>query len=59
MLRQRAERKQKRKLEVAMAAVGKTMAQGKQGTEVDKRRVIRLVEALREKMKEEMAAGRL
>jgi predicted DNA-binding mobile mystery protein A len=48
--RQQAERRHKRKLEVAMAGVGKTMAQGQQGTDVDKRRIRRLVEALREKM---------
>lgn len=51
--RQQAERKQKRKLAVAMAQVSKTMEQGKQGTDVDKRRIRRLVEALREKMEEE------
>jgi hypothetical protein len=36
-----------------MAQVSKTMEQGKQGTDVDKRRIRRLVEALREKMEEE------
>jgi hypothetical protein len=36
-----------------MAGVSKTMEKGQQGTDVDKRRIRRLVEALREKMEEE------
>jgi len=55
--RQKAERRKKRKLEVAMAGVGKTMAQGQQGTAVDKQRIRRLVEALREKIREEKIEG--
>jgi len=53
VLRQQSERKRKRKLAVAMAGVSKTMEKGQQGTDVDKRRIRRLVEALREKMEEE------
>jgi predicted DNA-binding mobile mystery protein A len=53
VLEQQEERRQKRKLAVAMAGVSKTMEKGQQGTDVDKRRIRRLVEALREKMEEE------
>jgi predicted DNA-binding mobile mystery protein A len=56
--RQKAERRRKRKLAVAMAGVQKTWEQKKEGTEVGKRRLRKLVEALWEKMKEEVAAGK-
>jgi len=54
--RQKEERRRKRKLAVAMAGVSKTMEKGQQGTEVDKRRIRKLVEAIREKIIEEGAA---
>jgi predicted DNA-binding mobile mystery protein A len=54
---QKAERKRKRKLALAMAAVSKTMEQGKQGTEVGNRRIHRLVDAIREKIREEKIEG--
>ncbi|MGD0682743.1 MAG: helix-turn-helix domain-containing protein [Terracidiphilus sp.] len=56
--RQKSERKQKQKLAVAMAGVKKTWEQKKEGTEVANRRIRKLVEALWEKMKEEVAAGK-
>jgi predicted DNA-binding mobile mystery protein A len=55
---QKAERRQKRKLAVAMEGVKKTWEQKKEGTEVGNRRLRKLVEALWEKMKEEVAAGK-
>ncbi|MGA3161385.1 MAG: hypothetical protein ABSC77_09225 [Terracidiphilus sp.] len=51
--RQKAVRKKKRKLALAMAGVSKTMEQGKQGSEVYKQRIRKLVEAIREKMEQE------
>lgn len=55
--RQKAERKRKRKLAVAMAAVSKTMEQGQAGSEAGKRRIRKLVEAIREKIREEKIEG--
>ncbi|MGO9318365.1 MAG: helix-turn-helix domain-containing protein [Terracidiphilus sp.] len=51
--RQKAERKKKRKLPLAMAAVSKTMEHGQVGSDAGKQRIRKLVEALREKMEEE------
>jgi predicted DNA-binding mobile mystery protein A len=53
--RQKTERRRKRKLALAMAGVEKTWEQKKEGTEVGNRRLRKLVEALWEKMKEEVA----
>jgi len=52
--RKKAERKRKRKLALAMAAVEKS--EGQQGSPLAKQRLRRLVEAIREKVKEEEAA---
>jgi predicted DNA-binding mobile mystery protein A len=54
--RQKAERKRKRKLPLAMAAVSKTMELGQVGSDVGKQRIRKLVEAIREKIIEEGAA---
>jgi predicted DNA-binding mobile mystery protein A len=51
--RQKTERRRKRKLALAMAGVEKTWEQKKEGTDVYKQRIRRLVEAIREKMEEE------
>jgi hypothetical protein len=56
--RQKSERKEKQKLAVAMAGVKRSWEQKKEGTEVGNRRLRKLVEALWEKMKEEVAAGK-
>jgi hypothetical protein len=42
---------------LAMAAVSKTMEQGTQGSDVAKQRIRKLVEALREKIREEKIEG--
>jgi predicted DNA-binding mobile mystery protein A len=55
--RQQSERKRKRKLAVAMEAVEKTWEQKKEGSDVAKRRIRRLVEAIREKIREEKIEG--
>jgi len=55
--RQKTERKRKRKLAVAMAAVSKTMEQGQATSEAGKRRIRKLVEAIREKIREEKIEG--
>jgi predicted DNA-binding mobile mystery protein A len=55
--RQKAERRKKRKLAVAMEAVEKTWEQKKEGSDVAKRRIRRLVEAIREKIREEKIEG--
>src|SRR5271157_542579 len=55
--RQKAERKRKRELAVAMAAVSKSMEQGQAGSEAGKRRIRKLVEAIREKIREEKIEG--
>jgi predicted DNA-binding mobile mystery protein A len=57
VLRQKAERRKKRKLAVAMEAVEKTWEQKKEGSDVAKRRIRRLVEAIREKIREEKIEG--
>jgi predicted DNA-binding mobile mystery protein A len=57
VLEQQEERKHKRELALAMAAVSKSMEQGKQGTETGKQRIRRLVEAIREKIREEKIEG--
>ena len=57
VLEQQEERKQKRKLAVAMAGVEKTWEQKKEGTEVGNRRIRKLVEAIREKIIEEGLEG--
>ena len=51
--RQKAARKRKRKLALAMAAVEKS--EGQQGSPLAKQRIRKLVEAIREKVKEEYA----
>jgi predicted DNA-binding mobile mystery protein A len=51
--RQKAARKRKRKLALAMAAVEKS--EGQQGSPLAKQRIRKLVEAIREKVKEEEA----
>jgi hypothetical protein len=55
--RQKAERKRKRKLPLAMAAVSKTMEEGQVGSDAGKQRIRKLVEALREKIREEKIEG--
>jgi predicted DNA-binding mobile mystery protein A len=57
VLRQKAERKRKRKLAVAMAAVSKTMEQRKIESDAGQRRIRKLVEAIREKIREEKIEG--
>jgi hypothetical protein len=52
--RKKAARKRKRKLALAMAAVEKS--EGQQGSPLAKQRLRKLVEAIREKVKEEEAA---
>jgi len=52
--RQKAARKRKRKLALAMAAVEKS--EGQQGSPLAKQRIRKLVEAIREKVKEEEGA---
>jgi len=56
MWQQKAARKRKRKLTQAMAGVGKTTA-SQQGSDVAKRRIRKLVEAIREKIREEKIEG--
>jgi predicted DNA-binding mobile mystery protein A len=52
--RKKAERKRKRKLALAIAAIEKS--EGQQGSPLAKQRLRKLVEAIREKVKEEEAA---
>jgi predicted DNA-binding mobile mystery protein A len=54
---QKAERKRKRELAVAMAAVSKTMEQRKIESDAGQRRMCKLVEAIREKIREEKIEG--
>jgi predicted DNA-binding mobile mystery protein A len=54
---QKAARKRKRRLPLAMAAVSKTMEQGQVGSDAGKQRIRKLVEAIREKIKEEKIEG--
>jgi len=55
--RQKAERKRKRKLPLAMAAVSKSMEEGQVGSDIGKQRIRKLVEAIREKIREEKIEG--
>lgn len=57
VLRQKAERKRKRKLAVAMAAVSKSIEQRKIESDAGQRLMCKLVEAIREKIREEKIEG--